>query len=251
MSTALWHDAQQGGYTLDLPIWRDLARDAAARYAAPVLELGAGTGRSAIDVARRTGVQVWALDRDEQLLDALRARSRNGAVLTVHADATRFALSRRFSLVYAPAAFVQIIGGSDARRAMLTRIAAHLYSDGRAALAVMDLRPIVPSDPYQVRRDGWAYTSAITDVDWLTDDRLRLTWSREMHRTWWRGQRQTCPSWTVEYEELTEATLEREARDAGLELVETRCVPPSEWAPQTIYVLRPDRDPTKVGVRSL
>ena len=69
-----WHDVECGGYRADLPLWRELAR----AEAGPVLDVGAGTGRVALDLAR-AGHSVTALDREPELLDALvRARCRHG-----------------------------------------------------------------------------------------------------------------------------------------------------------------------------
>ena len=44
----VWHDVECGRYDADLPLWRELA--ASARR--PVLDVGAGTGRVALDLAR-------------------------------------------------------------------------------------------------------------------------------------------------------------------------------------------------------
>src|SRR6188472_2825680 len=63
---ALWHDLECGGYREDLPLWRSLADE----QGGPVLDIGAGTGRVALDLAAR-GVPVVALDADAALLEAL------------------------------------------------------------------------------------------------------------------------------------------------------------------------------------
>ena len=58
LTDVLWHDIECGSYDLDLPLWRELAD----REGSPVLDVGAGTGRVALDLARR-GHEVVALDR--------------------------------------------------------------------------------------------------------------------------------------------------------------------------------------------
>ena len=72
----VWHDLECGCYRADLSLWRELA-DAAAidGHSARVLDVGAGTGRVALTLAR-AGHRVTALDIDDGLLDALRERAR-------------------------------------------------------------------------------------------------------------------------------------------------------------------------------
>jgi tRNA G46 methylase TrmB len=46
---AIWHDVECGSYQADLPLWEELAQ----RAQGAVLELGCGTGRVALHLARR------------------------------------------------------------------------------------------------------------------------------------------------------------------------------------------------------
>ncbi|MDQ6751787.1 MAG: hypothetical protein M3Z33_13685, partial [Actinomycetota bacterium] len=64
-----WHDLECGAYSADLPLWLELAAGAGG----PVLDVGAGTGRVALELAR-AGHVVTALDSDAGLLCALRGR---------------------------------------------------------------------------------------------------------------------------------------------------------------------------------
>ena len=108
MTDVLWHDLECGGYDLDLPLWRELAD----REGSPVLDVGAGTGRVALDLARR-GHEVVAVDRDPVLLDALADRGAGLAVSVVAADARAFDLGRRFPLVIVPMQTLQLLGGRE------------------------------------------------------------------------------------------------------------------------------------------
>ena len=72
--SVIWHDIECGAYAEDLPLWRSLA----AEYGDPVLDVGAGTGRVALDLAR-AGYRVTALDRDPELLAALESAPREEA----------------------------------------------------------------------------------------------------------------------------------------------------------------------------
>src|SRR3954470_21563600 len=130
---ALWHDLECGDYRADLPLWRSLAAEAGG----PVLDVGAGTGRVTLDLAAG-GVPVVALDIEPALLAALRHRVTGLSVETVVADARRFALGRRFSLVIAPLQTFQLLGGIRGRTAFLRCALAHLQPGGRAAVALAD-----------------------------------------------------------------------------------------------------------------
>jgi SAM-dependent methyltransferase len=133
VTDVLWHDIECGGYDLDLPLWRELAD----REGSPVLDVGAGTGRVALDLARR-GHEVVALDRDPALLDALRERAGDLAVSTVAADARDFTLERRFALVIVPMQTLQLLGGRAGRARFLERARDHLASGGLLAVALAD-----------------------------------------------------------------------------------------------------------------
>ena len=157
---AVWHDIECGAYAEDLPLWRELAEAAAG----PVLDVGAGTGRVALDLARR-GHEVVALDLDGALLAVLRERGAGLPVDTVVADARSFALDRRFDLILAPMQTVQLLAGRQ--DAFLRCAAAHLAPGGvlAAALAAPPeydgaVRPL----PDVLERDGWLWCSQPTAI---------------------------------------------------------------------------------------
>ncbi|MCA1690028.1 MAG: class I SAM-dependent methyltransferase [Actinobacteria bacterium] len=100
----VWHDLECGAYDADLPLWLELA----AAAPGPVLDIGAGTGRVALPLAR-AGHEVHALDADSVLLDALRARAGDLPVTTVHADACAFSLPPRFGLCIVPMQTIHLL----------------------------------------------------------------------------------------------------------------------------------------------
>jgi SAM-dependent methyltransferase len=124
----VWHDVECGGYRADLPLWLELA----AAEAGPVLDVGAGTGRVALELAR-AGHSVTALDREPELLDALRARAAGLDVETVVADAAGFALRRRFGLAIVPMQTIQLLPG---RAGFLAAARSHLEPGGLLAIAI-------------------------------------------------------------------------------------------------------------------
>jgi SAM-dependent methyltransferase len=129
----IWHDIECGGYDLDLPLWRELADTEGS----PILDVGAGTGRVTLDLARR-GHEVVALDLSAELLGALEQRGAGLAITTVAADARDFAIERRFPLIVVPMQTLQLLDGPDGRARFLTRAHAHLTPGGLLAVALAD-----------------------------------------------------------------------------------------------------------------
>lgn len=130
-----------------------------------MLDLGAGTGRVALDLAR-AGFEVVAVDLEAEFLEALRARAGELPIETLLADARTFALpGRRFPLILAPMQTVQLLGGPDGRAAFLHSVAAHLAPGGLLAASLadamdgFDAEHTEPPLPDIVERDGWVYVS--------------------------------------------------------------------------------------------
>jgi SAM-dependent methyltransferase len=156
----LWHDIECGSYAADLRLWEELAD----RSPGPVLELGAGTGRVSLHLARR-GHELTAVESDPELAAALeqRARADDLPIRVEVGDARALALGRSFTLVLAPMQLLQILGGARGWRACLRAIRTHLDLGGIAALALVeDLPPTADAPPPlpDVRdHQGWVYSS--------------------------------------------------------------------------------------------
>lgn len=243
-SDVIWHDAECGGYTADLGLWEALARDEGA----PVLDLGCGTGRVALHLARR-GHDVVAVDRDGALVAALRERAAGLPLEALAADALDLALDRRFPLAVAPMQLVQLLAGVEARAALLRGLASHLMPGGLAALAIVeDAAGDPPSSQLSGRRqiaepplpdtrevDGVVYSSlplpTALDGDAIVVRRLRQTVAPDGRLGEERNE--------VRLRLLTAAELEREAGAAGLEPLRRRLVPPTEdHVGSTVVLLR-------------
>lgn len=159
---AIWHDVECASYAADLEAWRGLA----AAAGGPVLELGAGTGRVALDLAAH-GHAVWAVDSDPALVGELsrRARERGLEVRARAADARALSLGRRFALAVAPMQVAQLLGGSAGRRAMLAAVRAHLDREAALAIALADpveglpAAEVLPPLPDVLEVAGWVYSS--------------------------------------------------------------------------------------------
>ena len=220
----VWHDVECGGYGADLPLWHELA----AAHAGPVLDVGAGTGRVALDLAR-AGHAITALDREAELLAALaeRARAAGLRVETVVADAAGFALDRRFALVIVPMQTIQLLPER-----------AGFFASARAALAPGGLLAIattgalegfegLPDEllphPDTGAAGGWRFASQPTAV-------RKLPHATRIERV----RRATAPDGSVTVEEdaielarVTADVLEAEGRAAGFAPEPPRSIAPT------------------------
>jgi SAM-dependent methyltransferase len=231
----VWHDVECGRYTADLSLWRALALQAGG----PVLDVGAGTGRVALDLAR-AGFEVTALDREPLLLAELerRAAAEGLDVEVVTADAADFALDGRFALIVVPMQTIQLL---PERESFLAAARRHLLPAGRLALAVTAaLEDFGGSgaelpDPDVGTVDGWRFASQPVAVRALAGttriERVRQT---------------VAPDGTLSEEDdvielahLPVALLEAEGRAAGLEPEPARKIDPTpEHVGSTVVILR-------------
>jgi SAM-dependent methyltransferase len=246
----VWHDLECGGYRADLALWRELAGESRGR----VLDVGAGTGRVSLDLAR-AGHAVTALDRDPALLAALAERAAGLEIETVCADARSFALDRRgFGACLMPMQTIQLLGGSRARIDFLLRAREHLRPGGVIACAILAaLEPFDCSDgsvgPVAERAhvDGLVYLSRATRVSELAetvviererrvlDDRPNASDDPSQRNS---GADRPPERDRIELDRLSVRELQREAREAGLHALARREVPATdEHAGSVVMVL--------------
>jgi SAM-dependent methyltransferase len=219
-----WHDLECGSYEADLGLWRELASERPGG----VLEVGAGTGRVALDLAVR-GHEVLALDSDPELVRELgrRARERRLAVECVTADVRALSLPRRFPLAIAPMQVFQLLGGAEERGTALRRLREHLEPGGLAAIALADPFDGLPADralpplPDLREHAGWVLSStpvAVRSEDGaVAVDRVRQSVSPDGELS---EEMATIRLDTVGPERLTQ-----EAVAAGLHPLPSRRVP--------------------------
>jgi SAM-dependent methyltransferase len=235
-SSVRWHDLECGGYGEDLPLWRELA----AGVQGPLLDVGAGTGRVTLDLARR-GASVVALDVDPELIAELRRRARGLDVEAVSADARDFSLpGRRFALAICPMQTVQLLGGPAGRARFLARARQHLAPDGILAMALADALESFdeahtePPAPDVVEVEGTVYASrpvAVRDEGRrVAIERIRETVDPAGHRT--------AEGDVVRLDRLDAPTLEAEGRAAGFAVLRRRAVPQTdEYVGSQVVVL--------------
>ena len=231
-ATAIWHDVECGSYAADLPLWEELAE----RCGGPVLELGCGTGRVALHLARR-GHEVVGLDSDPELLAVLERRGAELPVRALEADARRFELESPASLVLAPTHLLQLLADAGERAECLRCVAASLRPGGLLAAAIIEELPepdgAPPPLPDVREVDGWVYSSLATEVavgpGELLVRRLRQTVSPQ-------GSLSEEPN-EVRIATFAAAALESEAAAFGLAPAGRHEIPPTDLHVGSLVVL--------------
>jgi SAM-dependent methyltransferase len=212
--SVIWHDLECGSYAEDLPLWRSLA----AEHGDPVLDVGAGSGRVALDLGR-AGHHVSALDNDAELLAELTRRADGLPLQTVVADAREFELIVRFALCIVPMQTIQLLGGPQGRIRFLSCARRHLVPGGVLAIALaeqLEIYEVLDGGPAPLpdicEADGVVYSSQPTAVraeaDGFVLERRRETVTADGRRLVEKN--------LIRLDRLAPEELEQEAAVAGL-----------------------------------
>lgn len=228
----MWHDVECAAYAADLPLWRRLAGDTGG----PVLDVGAGTGRVALDLAR-AGHEVTALDVDADLLAELEQRADGLPVRTLLADAADFETGTSFALVAVPMQTIQLL---PARSGFFASARRAVAPGGLVALAISErLEPFEAATelpaPDTGEADGWRFESQPTAVRRVAGgtriERLR-------HTIGPAGERTTEPNVIVLAPVTAEGLIE-EGEAAGLRRHATLHIAPTrDHVGSEVVVLR-------------
>jgi SAM-dependent methyltransferase len=246
LAAVVWHDAENGAYDADMAHWEELAEATGG----PVLDIGCGTGRVALRLAKR-GHQVVGVDLDPVLVEELRARAIGLPAEAAVGDARRLDLGRQFNLVLAPMQLVQLLADETERLACLAAISAHLVPGGLAALAIVE-DPFADQDmaPFSGHRREERFSAPLPDtreVGGVVYSSLPLPTLVDRHGMEVRRLRQTVSAdgelaeeeSAIRLRRLSAAQLEREARAAGLEPRPRRAIPPTDdHVGSTVVLLR-------------
>jgi SAM-dependent methyltransferase len=222
-ASVIWQEVECGSYGADLPLWEQLAVDTAGS----ILDLGCGTGRVALHIARR-GHKVFGLDVNAGFVAELNRAVGTLSVDAALGDARDFSLGAEFGLVLAPMQLVQLFADSDERVRCLRCVGRHLAEGGLAAFAIVESMPasLDASPPLPDTReiDGWVYSSlpieTTPDGGTIRVRRLRQTVSPA-------GELSEEID-DVALQALDAAMLEAEAREAGLQPVGRRAIPATD-----------------------
>lgn len=248
----VWHDLECGAYRADLALWQELATEAGE----PILDVGAGSGRVTLQLAR-AGHAVTALDNAPALLQALRDRADGLPVETVQADARSFELERKdYPLCIVPMQTIQLLGGAGGRMRFLRRARTHLRPGGLLACAILgELDPFdctedgIGPAAERMTRDGSLYLSRALRVA-ETGERVVIERERRI-----LSEHAPAPSWpfrleqderdglaernVIELDAVSVAALLREGAAAGLEPQPTRELPATdEHVGSSVVMLR-------------
>ncbi|MBW3606800.1 MAG: class I SAM-dependent methyltransferase [Actinobacteria bacterium] len=221
----IWHDVECGRYAADLPLWRELAAGADG----PILEIGAGTGRIALDLARR-GHRVAALEIEPELAAELRIRASGLPIDVICADITEQRPPGAFALVIAPMQVIQVLGGEAARLAMLRHARESLAPGGSVVVAFVDTMAETTFGPSELVQEetlvlGSAkYTSRAVSVR-FSRRAIQIVRERRTHGAVGEVRRSRSHQ---ALQVLPRAQVMAEAARAGLELAQVHEVPGSD-----------------------
>jgi SAM-dependent methyltransferase len=159
----------------DVAFWQAMA----AAAPGPLLELGCGTGRILLPLAR-AGHEVTGLDLAPHMLARCRAKLEQepagvrARVRLVQGDMTSFDLGRRFSLLTIPFAGFQHLRTVEQQLACLSCCRAHLLPGGRL---VLDLPNPDPAPPSHASADEAGEGEAYAQVVELPDGACLRWWA--------------------------------------------------------------------------
>jgi SAM-dependent methyltransferase len=224
LETVIWHDLECGSYTADLPYWQALA----GRHRGTVLDVGAGTGRVALPLAR-AGHPVVALEHDAELAAELARRAANTddgePALPIEvrcADACDFVLERRVALAIVPMQTIHLLRD---RAAFLGCARRALAPGGVLAVALLGegVEPFeIELGPDAVQLGAVRYESAPTALR-RRDGAVVL--ERRRSRIANGASRSAID--VTRLAECHRETLAAEASTAGFELLESRRIAPT------------------------
>jgi SAM-dependent methyltransferase len=155
----------------DAGFWQSVA----AKSGGPILELGCGTGRVLVPLAR-AGFDVTGLDLSSAMLERCRAALAaeppdvRGRVKLVKADMTLFDLGRRFAAITCPFGGFQQLRTVEQQLACLERCREHLLPGGTLVLDLPNPDPAPAAYAGDQAADGEATAEL---VDWTSGRRIR------------------------------------------------------------------------------
>jgi SAM-dependent methyltransferase len=224
-----WENRQTVGRR-DIAFWQRLAtaaRGSTARKGgapAPILELGCGTGRVALPLARN-GSRIVGIDRSESMLTRARWRAQRlklqSRVQLIRGDIRHLPFpDRTFPLVMAPYGILQSLLDEDLLRATLQDVNRVLTRDGTFGLELVADLPAW--DEYQnrttLRGDRGPHGKPIKLIETVKQDRRNHITRFEQEFVEGRGRTATRRKFKLAFRTLTVPQMVERLEKAGLEV---------------------------------
>jgi SAM-dependent methyltransferase len=159
---ARYYDLENADFTEDLDFWLDLADE----YGDPVLELGCGTGRVLLNLARR-GHAVTGVDNSPEMLARLQAKLNAAShrhlphpPVLLPAGMEAFEAAGPFRLAVMPFNTFMHLLTLEAQLAVLTRVRQHLAPGAALALDLIN-----PAEAYAAQEQGLTLERTFPDGD--------------------------------------------------------------------------------------
>lgn len=151
------------------------------------LELGIGTGRIALPLARR-GVRVHGIDRSRAMVARLRAKPGGDALGVTIGDFATTTVGGSFSLAYLVFNTIMNLTTQEAQVACFANVAAHLQPGGCFVIEVMvpELRKLPAGQsvvPFHVSPTEWAFDLYDTATQAMSSNYVEVTDSQGRYRS--------------------------------------------------------------------
>ena len=142
------------------------------------LELGVGTGRIALPLARR-GVPVHGIDLSRAMVARLRAKPGGDGIGVTIGDFATTTVEGRFSLAYLVFNTIMNLTTQEAQVACFRNVAAHLEPGGcfLIEVGVPELRKLPPGQnvvPFHVSPERWAFDVYDTATQAMTSNYVKV-----------------------------------------------------------------------------
>jgi ubiquinone/menaquinone biosynthesis C-methylase UbiE len=214
-----WENARTLGRR-DVPFWRQLALNSGGN----VLELGCGTGRIALPLAR-AGVRVVGVDRSDAMLTRARQRARRARladrVRLVRGDIRFLPFRRTFPLVIAPYGILQSLLRERDLKATLAAVYDAVEPGGAFGLELVADLPSWEEYRKRISLKGWrgrAGGSQITLVETVRQDAARKLTIFDQEFTERRQGRTRTHQFSLTFRTLTVPQMARRLEKAGFEI---------------------------------
>ena len=214
-----WENARTLGRR-DVPFWRNVA----LHVGGSLLELGAGTGRIAIPLAR-AGVNVVGIDRSEPMLARARQRVKRGKLQRrlqlVRGDIRLLPFRRPFDMVLAPYGMLQSLLRERDLQATLAAVHRVLKKGGTFGVELVADLPSWQEYEKRISLKGWRRRPGgahVTLTETVRQDPKKGLTIFDQEFTERRGRKTQSRTFSLAFRTLTVPQMVRRLEKAGFEV---------------------------------